>query len=143
MGTKSKAFSRPNTRVTLNPRVRGVFHGFLIALSMEARRRPLSRTPPLRLSTRSPGLSAYRLHTTFRLLPLLQSCFTSTETVEAIRDGSPVPLLLHTAAELWVLHQLVPCCFASTETLGTIRDGEPRTATSAFTQLLSSSASVG
>ena len=32
----------------------------------------------------------------------------------------------------------VHCCFASTETTRLIRDGEPRTATSTFTQLLSS-----
>ena len=32
----------------------------------------------------------------------------------------------------------VQCCFAFTETLQTIRDGEPRSATSTFTQLLSS-----
>ena len=32
----------------------------------------------------------------------------------------------------------VQCCFPSTETIRTIRDGEPRTATSTFTQLLSS-----
>ena len=32
----------------------------------------------------------------------------------------------------------VHCCFTSTETIRTIRDGEPRTATSTFTQLLSS-----
>ena len=32
----------------------------------------------------------------------------------------------------------VQCCFTSTETIRTIRDGEPRTATSTFTQLLSS-----
>ena len=30
------------------------------------------------------------------------------------------------------------CCFTSTETIRLIRDGEPRTATSTFTQLLSS-----
>ena len=30
------------------------------------------------------------------------------------------------------------CCFASTETVRLIRDGEPRTATSTFTQPLSS-----
>ena len=30
------------------------------------------------------------------------------------------------------------CCFASTETTRLIRDGEPKTATSTFTQLLSS-----
>ena len=59
-----------------------------------------------------------------RVFGLLQSCFTSTETVEAIsiRDGSPVPLLLHTATELWDFRQLVRCCFTSTETVGTIRD---------------------
>ena len=34
--------------------------------------------------------------------------------------------------------QSVQCCFTSTETIRTIRDGEPRTATSTFTQLLSS-----
>ena len=33
---------------------------------------------------------------------------------------------------------VVQCCFTSTETVRTIRDGEPRTATSIFTQLLSS-----
>ena len=32
----------------------------------------------------------------------------------------------------------VQCCFTSTETTRLIRDGEPRTATSTFTQLLSS-----
>ena len=32
----------------------------------------------------------------------------------------------------------VQCCFTSTETVPTIRDGEPRTATSTFTQLLTS-----
>ena len=35
----------------------------------------------------------------------------------------------------------VQCCFASTETIRTIREGEPRTATSTFTQLLSSDGS--
>ena len=33
---------------------------------------------------------------------------------------------------------LVQCCFTSTETIRLIRDGDPRTATSTFTQLLSS-----
>ena len=33
------------------------------------------------------------------------------------------------------------CCFTSTETVKTIRDGEPRTATSAFSQLLSTASS--
>ena len=32
----------------------------------------------------------------------------------------------------------VQCCFTSTEIVMTVRDGEPRTATSTFTQLLSS-----
>ena len=32
----------------------------------------------------------------------------------------------------------VQCCFTSTETIRTVRDGVPRTATSTFTQLLSS-----
>ena len=32
----------------------------------------------------------------------------------------------------------VQCRFTSTETIRTVRDGEPRTATSTFTQLLSS-----
>ena len=32
----------------------------------------------------------------------------------------------------------IKCCFTSTDTLKTIRDGEPRTATSTFTQYLSS-----
>ena len=35
----------------------------------------------------------------------------------------------------------VQCCFTSTETTRTVSDGEPRTATSTFTQLLSSVAS--
>ena len=33
------------------------------------------------------------------------------------------------------------CCFTSTETIRTIKDGEPRTATSTFTQLLSTASS--
>ena len=37
--------------------------------------------------------------------------------------------------------QLLHCCFTSTETTRIIRDGEPRTATSTFTQLLSSESS--
>ena len=40
------------------------------------------------------------------------------------------------------LCKTVQCCFTSTETLRTIRDGEPRTATSTFTQLLSSDRSL-
>ena len=36
------------------------------------------------------------------------------------------------------LRMYVQCCFTSTETVRTVRDGEPRTATSTFTQLLSS-----
>ena len=37
---------------------------------------------------------------------------------------------------------MVQCCFTSTETIRLIRDGEPRTATSTFTQLLSSDRAV-
>ena len=37
-----------------------------------------------------------------------------------------------------VAENLSQCCFTSTETIRTIRDGEPWTATSTFTQLLSS-----
>ena len=33
---------------------------------------------------------------------------------------------------------VVQCCFTSTETVRLVRDGEPRTATSTFTQILSS-----
>ena len=44
----------------------------------------------------------------------------------------------HTAPEFCVTKDQVQCCFTSTETIRTIRDGEPRTATSTFTQLLSS-----
>ena len=40
----------------------------------------------------------------------------------------------------WTSKQ-VQCCFTSTETVRTIRDGEPSTATSTFTQLLSSESS--
>ena len=36
----------------------------------------------------------------------------------------------------------VQCCFTSTETIRSIRDGEPRTATSTFTQFLSSAGSL-
>ena len=46
-------------------------------------------------------------------------------------------LYFHTASELWHYVQ-VQCCFTSTETIKTIWDREPRTATSTFTQLLSS-----
>ena len=54
-----------------------------------------------------------------------------------IRDGSPgrPPPLSHSS---WVLSSSLQCCFTSTETVRTVRDGEPRTATSTFTQLLSS-----
>ena len=44
--------------------------------------------------------------------------------------------LSHTS---WALRYEVQCCFTSTGTIRTLRDGEPRTATSTFTQLLSSS----
>ena len=45
-------------------------------------------------------------------------------------------LHFHTAPELCL--NFFRCCFTSTETRRTIRDGQPRTATSSFTQLLSS-----
>ena len=72
--------------------------------------------------------------------PLVQCCFTSTETVRTVRDGEPrtststFTQLLSTGA---ILVQ-VQSRFTSTETVRTIRDREPRTATSSFTQLLSS-----
>ena len=52
--------------------------------------------------------------------------------------GSPgrPPRLSHSSCAL--NNSSSQCCFTSTETVRTIRDGEPRTATSTFTQLLSS-----
>ena len=49
--------------------------------------------------------------------------------------GRP-PRLSHSSSALSRLQ--MQYCFTSTETMETIRDGEPRTATSTFTQLLSS-----
>ena len=49
----------------------------------------------------------------------------------------PNALLLGQTSSQHVRH-FCWCCFTSTETIRTIRDGEPRTATSTFTQLLSS-----
>ena len=51
-----------------------------------------------------------------------------------------VSVLLYVRPEhsYYVFTSLVQCCFTSTETIRLIRDGESRTATSTFTQLLSS-----
>ena len=68
---------------------------------------------------------------------LLKCCFTSTETVRLIRDGSPGrPPRFHTASVTsdLALSVSLQCCFTSRETVGTVRDGEPSTST----QLLSS-----
>ena len=72
-----------------------------------------------------------------------QCCFTCTETIRLIRDGTPISdghLDFHTALpELCLVGLLLLLwCFASTKTIRLIRDGESRAATSAFTQLLSS-----
>ena len=57
-------------------------------------------------------------------------------SIKTFRDGH---LDFHTAPELCVSVKVqVQRCFTSTETVRTVRDGEPRTATSTFTQLLSS-----
>ena len=55
---------------------------------------------------------------------LSRCCFTSTETVRLIRDGSPrrPPRLSHSS---WARTRFVQCCFTSTETTRTIRDGSP------------------
>ena len=60
-----------------------------------------------------------------------QCCFASTEAVRTIR----APRLSHSSERIRVRAQ---CCFMSTETIRTIRDVKPRTATSTFTQRLSS-----
>ena len=52
------------------------------------------------------------------------------------REAQDGHRLFHTAREL--CDTTVQCCFTSTETVWIIRDGEPSTATSTFTQLLSS-----
>ena len=65
----------------------------------------------------------------------VQWCFTSTETIRAIRDGEPRTA---TSTFTHLLRSVLQCYFASTETIRAIRDGEPMTATSTFTQLLSS-----
>ena len=59
-----------------------------------------------------------------------QCCFTSSETVRLIRDGSPgrPPRLSHSSRTLIYVHR----------NRRLIRDGKPRTATSTFTQLLNS-----
>ena len=44
----------------------------------------------------------------------------------------------HFSRSIKNLQGSVQCCFTSTETIRAFRDGEPRTATSTFTQLLSS-----
>ena len=60
----------------------------------------------------------------------------STETMQTIRDGEArIDALTFTQ----LLSSVFECCLMSTETVRTIsiRDRVPRTATSAFTQLLS------
>ena len=54
-------------------------------------------------------------------------------------------VLTSKAAECIIMARAVvhlQCRFTSTETIRTVRDGEPRTATSTFTQLLSSDKAV-
>ena len=78
-------------------------------------------------------------HTSPELCLLVQYCFMSTETVQAIRDGEPRTSTSTFTQLLSSVYQLlVQYCFMSTETVQAIRDGEPRTATSTFTQLLNS-----
>ena len=86
---------------------------------------------------------------------IVQYSFTSTETRRLVRTDSPgrPPRLLHsswtmtirdvhldfyTAPELSLSVFFFKWCFTSTETIRTVMDGDPRTATSTFTQLLSS-----
>ena len=59
------------------------------------------------------------------------------ENEEAVgEEGQPFAVRLSIEeVQTWIF---VSCCFASTETARLIRDGEPKTATSTFTQLLSS-----
>ena len=55
--------------------------------------------------------------------------------------GQSLSLICQPTSEdmnLYILVFFFRCCFTSTETIRLIRDGEPRTATSTFTQLLSS-----
>ena len=55
------------------------------------------------------------------------------------RNGKTLKLSMRCSLALLTVTTLqVQSCFTSTETLRIIRDGEPRTATSTFTQLLSS-----
>ena len=71
-----------------------------------------------------------------------ESCFTSTETVQTVRDGEPRTATSTFTHLLSSATQRVQCCLTSTETVRTIRGGEPRTATSTFTQLLNSESSA-
>ena len=61
-----------------------------------------------------------------------ESCFTSTETVQTVRDGEPRTATSTSTQLLSSATQRVQCCFTSTETVRTIRGGEPRTTTSTF-----------
>ena len=83
------------------------------------------------------SLCVYNVEASVAHWLLLKCYFTSTETVGLIGTGAQDGHLdFHTAPELcWLL---VQCCFTSTETVRLVRDGEPKTATSTFTQLLSS-----
>ena len=61
-----------------------------------------------------------------------ESCFTSTETVQTVRDGEPRTATSTFTQLLSSATQRIQCSFTSTETVRTIRGGEPRTTTSTF-----------
>ena len=71
-------------------------------------------------------------------VPCLLNCFSELYSIYFIvlRTGRECRAVL--VWQINIFKTRVQCCFTSTETLRTIRDGEPRTATSTFTQLLSS-----
>ena len=89
------------------------------------------------LGTGCPGRLPLPSHSSWTLWPLVQCCFTSTETIRAVRDVKP-KTVTSIFTQLQSSEHVFQCCFTSTETTRTIRDRESRTATSTFTQLLSS-----
>ena len=85
-----------------------------------------------RIAGMYPACAVYRM--AYREQVQVHCCFTTTETVRTMRGRGALDghLNFHTALSR------TSSRFTSTEIIRTIRDGEPRTATSTFTQLLSS-----
>ena len=69
-------------------------------------------------------------------------CQATVDKVDDVRKSSGKSVVVVVVVMVMVMTSgdevKVQCCFRSTETIRTFRDGELRTATSTFTQLLSS-----